>query len=386
MYCMNNQTFIDRYIDISDQLVPGKVLVIYGPRRCGKTTLLTKLMQDTSKKFVFYRGDDLSVQQDFSVASEQKLKEKVGKSEILIIDEAQMIPNIGASLKLLVDSMPELRVVVTGSSAFELAGQIGEPLTGRKITKYLLPLSVSELTIDQNAPEHFVNTNLENYLIYGMYPDTITAKADDEKVDFLSELVDSYLLKDILAFQDVKGSRILFQLLNLLAYQIGGEVSLTELGSQLGIDKKTVDRYLDLLEKSYIIYRLGGYSRNLRSEITKKPKYYFYDNGVRNALIGNFNKLEIRNDIGQLWENFAMTERLKKIKYFGPRTNSYFWRTWAGQEVDLVEERDGKLHGFEMKWKYNDRNHAPKAWLETYPDQSTWKQMSPDQLLEFTNR
>ena len=381
---MTINNYINRHIDISQCLEAGKVLVIYGPRRCGKTTLLQKYMETSKKSYIFYKGDDLSTQNSFSQAIEKKLKENVGKNEILIIDEAQMIPNIGACLKLLVDAMPELFVVITGSSAFELAGQVGEPLTGRKVTKYLLPISISEYISENKTPKIELDENLEDMLIYGVYPNAITSDDKEDKINFLTELVDSYLLKDILTFKDIKGSRVLFQILSLLAFQIGNEVSINEISTKVGIDNKTIERYLDLLEKSYIIYRLGAYSKNLRNEITKKSKYYFYDNGVRNTLINNFNKIEIRNDIGQLWENFIMTERLKKTLYYGPRANRYFWRTYEGNEIDLIEERDGILYGYEMKWKHNNKTRAPKLWHETYRDQARWEQITPNELIEFT--
>ncbi|MES2971802.1 MAG: ATP-binding protein [Patescibacteria group bacterium] len=374
---------LQRYIDIEKELMPGKALVLLGPRRSGKTTLLKSFMATTKTKFVHYVGDSLSVQNDFAYTETDNLRKLVGDNQVLIIDEAQMIPNIGRSLKLLVDVMPEVTVVVTGSSAFELSGQIGEPLTGRKRTSYILPMSVSELVGESRTPEHDLSKALPNLLVYGMYPSSVTAKNDDQKREFLQELVDSYLLKDILEFQQVKGSRILLQLLNLLAYQVGGEVSATEIGGNLRIDRKTVERYLDLLEKAFIIFRLGGLSRNMRSEVTRKPKYYFYDLGVRNAVIGNFNPLEIRNDIGQLWENFAVVERLKKRSYYGPHANQYFWRTWKGSEIDLVEERDGKYFGYEMKWNTKKAVLAPKEWLANYGDQVEWELITPERFLAF---
>lgn len=220
-----------------------------------------------------------------------------------------------------------------------------------------------------------------------MYPTVLTADAPSDKEEFLSELIDSYLLKDILTFQDIKGSRVILQLLNLIAYQIGSEVSLTELGSSLNIDRKTVERYLDMLEKTYVVFRLGGYSRNLRSEVTKMSKYYFYDNGVRNAVINNFNPLDIRNDVGQLWENYVISERQKKRLYYGPRANQYFWRTWKGSEIDLIEERQGKLFGYEIKWSEKNKSlKPPKEWVEAYADQANWSVITPDTLYDFTSR
>ena len=300
------------------------------------------------------------------------------------IDEAQMIPNIGNTLKLLVDTRPDLSVIVTGSASFELAGQIGEPLTGRKRTRYLLPVATGEYFSRSKTPRADFKRSLEELLIYGMYPSALTAPDAAAKTEFLKELADSYLLKDILTFQEIKGSRFILRLLNLLAYQIGSEVSLSELGSSLGIDRKTVERYLDLLEKSYVIFRLGGYSGNLRNEITKMSKYYFYDNGIRNTLINNFNSLDIRNDVGQLWENFVISERQKRRLYWGPSANQYFWRTWKGSEIDLVEERAGMLYGYEIKWTPRDKpRQAPKEWPATYGSQAEWVIITPDEFYDF---
>lgn len=377
---------IKRYLNIDEEITQGKVLVLYGPRRVGKTTLLQEYLKVTSRPYVFLRGDELRVQHAFSQPDTKILSPFVQNTELLLIDEAQMIPNIGKSLKLLVDTHPELLVIVTGSSSFELAGQVGEPLTGRKRTKYLLPISVPELFADKPAPAYELSLRLDELLIFGMYPDVLTVESKDAKTDFLAELVDSYLLKDILAFQEVKSSRILLQLLNLLAFQIGNEVSLNELSSRLEIDKKTVARYLDLLEKSYIVFRLGGLSRNLRTEVTKKAKYFFYDTGVRNAVIGNFNTLEMRNDVGQLWENFVVVERLKRRLYYGPRANHYFWRTWKGSEIDLVEEREGKYFGYEMKWKQKVTMHVPREWIETYPKEANWQIITQKNLWGFLTK
>lgn len=378
---------IPRYINIESSLKPGSVLVVLGPRRSGKTTLITQFLETTTRNVAFYRGDELSVQHNFSLTSSEQLAPLVGDNEVLVIDEAQMIPNIGKSLKLLVDTHSRLSIVITGSSAFDLIGQVGEPLTGRKHTQYLLPVALSEYTAESKTPELDSKKQLSNLLIYGMYPTVLTADAPSDKEEFLSELIDSYLLKDILTFQDIKGSRVILQLLNLIAYQIGSEVSLTELGSSLNIDRKTVERYLDMLEKTYVVFRLGGYSRNLRSEVTKMSKYYFYDNGVRNAVINNFNPLDIRNDVGQLWENYVISERQKKRLYYGPRANQYFWRTWKGSEIDLIEERQGKLFGYEIKWSEKNKSlKPPKEWVEAYADQANWSVITPDTLYDFTSR
>lgn len=374
---------ITRYLDIEAEARPGEVLLILGPRRSGKTTLIQRFVETTQRSVVFYRGDELSVQHNFSVHELRALEPLIGSHDTLVIDEAQMIPNIGKSLKLLVDTQPGLSIIVTGSSAFELSGQLGEPLTGRKRTKYLLPVSLHELTSDSDTSQLAATTQLPELLIYGQYPRAVTTPDHSERAELLRELVDSYLLKDILTFQEVKGSAIILRLLNLLAYQVGSEVSLSELGSSLGIDRKTVERYLDLLEKTFVVFRLSGYSRNLRSEVTKMAKYYFYDNGIRNAVIQNLNPIDIRNDIGQLWENFVISERQKRRLYHGPQANQYFWRTWKGDEIDLVEERGGQLFGYEMKWSSAKRVKAPRTWLETYPDQASWQLITPDTAYEF---
>lgn len=373
---------ISRYLNISDEIEPGKTLVIFGPRRVGKTTLLQDFLGHSQERVVSYRGDEMSTQHAFEIADSTSLAAYIGQAKILAIDEAQEVPNIGQTLKVINDSMPDVAVIVTGSSSFELAGQIGEPLTGRKTTRYLFPIALSELLCDETAKAKTFQQKLPNLLVYGMYPNVITAADDQSCAEFLRELVDSYLLRDILAYQDVKGSRVLLQLLVLLAYQIGGEVSHSELGSVLGIDKNTVARYLDLLEKSYIIFRLGGFSRNLRSEVTRTAKYYFYDVGVRNAVINNFNRLELRNDLGQLWENYMIVERLKVRTYNKIYANQYFWRTWKQSEIDLVEEREGQLYCYEMKWK-DKAVSAPKEWLAAYPSGTHWQCVSPTNVLDF---
>jgi uncharacterized protein len=372
---------IKRYLTIADELEPGKTLVLFGPRRVGKTTLLDEFISNNAQ-VASYGGDDISTQHAFEIADSVVLAQHIGSASVLAIDEAQAIPNIGQSLKIINDSMPNVAVIVTGSSSFELAGQVGEPLTGRKKTRYLFPVALSELLVDKIVPDKTFQQKLPSLLVYGMYPNAITASSNEQRAEFLRELVDSYLLRDILTYQDVKGSRVLLQLLVLLAYQIGSEVSQAELGASLGIDKNTVARYLDLLEKSYIIFRLGGFSRNLRNEVTKQPKYYFYDVGVRNAVINNFNPLDSRDDVGKLWENFMIVERLKMRTYTKLYANQYFWRTWKQNEIDLIEERAGKLFAYEMKWK-DKVVSAPQEWLEAYKDKTKWQVITPATALDF---
>jgi predicted AAA+ superfamily ATPase len=341
----------------------NKVVVIYGPRRVGKTTLLKQYLKITKERYLLVNGEDINAQYYLSSQSIQKLKDFLGDNKLLIIDEAQKIDNIGLNLKLIVDDIEKVRVIASGSSTFDLAKNIGEPLTGRKITLKLFPLSQMELNRIENLAE--IRANLEKRLIFGSYPEIIIAKSDRQRQEYLHEIVSSYLYKDILEINGIKKSKKLIQLIQLLAFQIGKEVSLSELGRQLDMSKNTVERYLDLLEQVFVIINIGGFSRNLRKEITKMSRYYFYDNGIRNALINNFNLLHLRNDRGELWENYIIIERIKKQHYQGIWSNNYFWRTYNQKEIDWVEEREGRLFGYEIKWS-SDRYKEPKEWKETY--------------------
>ncbi len=369
------------YQDLNQYIKPNKVLVILGPRQVGKTTLLKDYLATINKtiKCKFDVGDDIRIQELISSMNFSKLKDYVEGYELIAIDEAQKIKNIGQGLKIMVDQFPGIKIIATGSSSFELSGQIGEPLTGRKTTLTLYPISQIELNNLYNNYE--LKSRLEECLIYGSYPEVAASDALEEKKRILNEIVGSYLLKDILELERVKGSKILLDLLRLLAFQIGNEVSLSELGRQLGLDYKTVARYLDLFEKSFVIYNLRGFSRNLRKEIFKKSKYYFLDNGVRNAIIANFNPLELRDDIGKLWENFIISERIKKQSYKSIYANNYFWRTWEQKEIDFIEERDGKLYGYEIKWR-GKKVSPPQDWRAAYPG-SAFKIISVDNYLEF---
>lgn len=352
------------YDDLDEQLKPQKVLVIYGSRQVGKTTLLKNFLLKTKLKYKIDSGDNIKTQQILGSQDFSQILDYVQGYDLLAIDEAQRIPNIGMGLKIIVDQVPGIKVIATGSSSFELSGQIGEPLTGRKQTLILYPISQIELSKIYNA--HEIKERLEEWLVFGGYPAVITAKTKNDKISLLEEIVHSYLLKDILELEKVKGSKILLDLLRLLAFQVGNEVSLSELGGKLGIDYKTVARYLDLFEKSFVLFNLRGYSRNLRNEITNKSKYFFYDNGIRNTLISNFNGLSLRDDIGKLWENFLIVERLKTQEYKGIYSNNYFWRTWEQKEVDWIEERDGELFGYEFKYS-KEKVLFPKAFLSAYP-------------------
>lgn len=368
------------YEPLDDYIQPQKVLLIYGPRRVGKTTLLQNYLSTTKLRFKSDSGDNIQTQQILGSQDFSKILPYVEGYDLLAIDEAQNIPNIGIALKIIVDQVPNIRIIATGSSSFDLAGQVGEPLTGRKRTLILYPLAQNELLAQFNQFE--LRQKLEEFLIFGSYPEVMAASKRLEKIEVIHEITDSYLLKDILAFDRIKSSRVILNLIQLLAFQIGSQVSLNELATQVGADTKTIGRYLDLLEKSFVIIRLSGFSRNLRQEVTNKSKYYFFDNGIRNAVIAQFNPLEQRNDLGMLWENFLFSERMKQRSYSPIFANSFFWRTYDQKEIDLVEEREGKLYGYEFKWSSHKAIHPPKLWQQTYP-QSEFMVINPDNYLDF---
>jgi hypothetical protein len=345
-------------------VVPGKVVVIYGARQVGKTTLAKKFLENMDEKVLYVDGDDITVRQYLESQSISQLRDFVGDHSLLVVDEAQHVEKIGLSLKLIVDHIPNLRIVATGSSSFDLAKDVGEPLTGRKFVLQLYPLA--QMEISQTESRHETQANLESRLVYGSYPEIVTIRDNVRRKEYLHEIVSSYLFKDLLALEGIRYANKLVRLLQLLAFQIGKEVSLSELGSQLGMSKNTVERYLDLLEKVFVIYRLSGFSRNLRKEITKNHRYYFIDNGIRNALIQNFNPISLRDDLGEIWENYILAERMKWREYLRESGNAYFWRTYDKKEIDLVEERMGKLHGYEIKWRKSSKN-APRDWRVNYP-------------------
>lgn len=361
-------------------LKPNKVLLIYGPRRVGKTTLLQRTLENSKLKYKLDSGDNVVTQQILSSQDFSQILSYVEGYELVAIDEAQNIPNIGMALKIIVDHVPGIKVIATGSSSFELAGQVGEPLTGRKKTLVLYPVAQAELLGANNRFE--LRQKINEYLIFGSYPEVLLSNTRNEKIDVITETANSYLLKDILMFDRVKSSRTLLDLLKMLAFQIGNEVSLNELATQLGIEIRTVQRYLDLLEKSFVIFRLNGFSRNLRKEITSKAKYYFLDTGIRNAVITQFNQPDQRNDIGQLWENFIVVERMKHRAHSNVLANAYFWRTYDQKEIDLVEEREGKLFGYEIKWQAIKKLSPPNLWRETYKN-ADYKVIHPDNYLDF---
>jgi len=366
--------------DILDRLLlPGKVVVLYGPRRVGKTTLVRKLLEETSEPSLYVTGEDLAGRDYLGSRNLIKLIEFVGRKRLVVVDEAQYIPEIGLNLKMIVDAIPDIRIIATGSSSFQLARDVGEPLTGRKFTLRLLPLSQAELS--QHEPTHEIRARLESRLIYGSYPEVVNLPDNELRARYLRELVQSYLFKDILELEGIRYSDKMTRLLQLLAHQIGSEVSTSKLGRTLGMSKNTVDRYLDLLEKVFVLYRLPGFSRNLRKEISRNSRYYFVDVGIRNALVNNFNPLSLRNDTGMLWENYILLERLKFHEARSMSVNRYFWRTYDRQEIDLVEEQGGHLQGFEIKWG-SGKGRCPAGWRKAYPDAS-FTVLHRDNYLEY---
>lgn len=347
-----------------ETLPANKVLLLFGGRRAGKTTAIQKLAANTSNKSYITTGEDLELQRILATESVSEYKRYFGNYDLLIIDEAQAVPNIGIALKLLVDTLSDIKIIASGSSSFNLANLVSEPLVGRYEKYTMYPISYTEYT--QNYSPIEAKQYLNQFLVFGSYPETFGYKSDQEKANYLNNLLQSFLFKDILLYQEIRNSNKLTDLLRLLAFQIGNEVSLNELANKLGISKQTVQRYLDLLEKSFVIIKVDGFARNLRKEINKTKRYYFYDNGVLNAILRNFNPIEVREDVGRLWENFLFIERMKANSYNNLVWNYYFWRTYDQKEIDLIEERDGKLFGYEFKWG-NKTNTAPSDWKETYP-------------------
>ena len=360
-------------------LSPGKVVVLYGARRTGKTTLVQEFLKEVKEPSLVVTGEDIAVHDFLASQSVEKLRAFVGDNRLLVIDEAQRIRDIGLNLKLIVDHIEGIRVIATGSSSFDLARHVGEPLTGRKYTLLLYPLAQLEISRTENPAQTVAN--MESRLIYGSYPEVILIADNRRREQYLKEIVASYLYKDVLELDGVRHSSKIGRLLQLIAFQIGKEVSYTELATNLGMSKNTVERYLDLLEKAFVVFRLQGFSRNLRKEIAKNSRYYFLDVGIRNALINNFNPVQLRDDAGLLWENYLVIERLKKQEYLGIKTNNYFWRTYTRQEIDLIEERGGRLYGFEMKWG-KGRNRPPREWTTAYPG-AAWQVINRENYLEF---
>jgi len=343
----------------------GKVLILIGSRQVGKTTLISEISKNfTQEDVLFVNCDESDVRAILENSSSTLLKAFIGSKKLFIIDEAQRVKGIGLTLKLIADTLKDVQVIATGSSAFDLRNELEEPLTGRKIVIELFPISTQEMVNHTSYLEE--KRMLEQRMIYGMYPEIINNPTDAKKL--LKELSDSYLFKDILSYKDIRQPDALRKLLTALSLQVGSEVSYNEIGNLISLDKETVERYIDLLEKSFVVFRLTSLSRNGRNELKKSRKIYFYDNGVRNAVINNFNPLSLRADVGDLWENFMISERRKTLHYNQIFANTYFWRTHTQQEIDYIEEREGKLFTYEFKWSEKKNAKLPKLFAELYPE------------------
>lgn len=362
-----NEIERDLKVVLDSKIGKGKVLLLIGPRQVGKTTLLKNILTSISseKKVQFWNCDESDVRQFLSEANSAKLKSFVGNSDFIVIDEAQRVKDIGLTIKLLHDSFPNVQLAVTGSSSLDLSNSINEPLTGRKFEYNLFPFSTNELVNHTSMLEEM--RLLKNRLVYGFYPDVVNNPGEEKEI--LTNIVNSYLYKDVFEFQDIRKSSVIEKLVQALALQVGSEVSFNELGNLLGIDTVTVQRYVDLLEKAYVIFHIRSFSRNVRNELKKSIKIYFYDNGVRNSVISNFSPVELRSDIGALWENFLISERIKNNAYHNKHAKYYFWRTTQKQEIDFIEEVDQNLFAYEFKYNPKKVNSkCPVTFSNNYPN------------------
>jgi len=360
-------------------LTSDKVIVVYGARQVGKTTLINQIIEEAGYKTLSVNADQIKYNDILSSRDLNKLKALVSGYDLLFIDEAQRIPEIGINLKILTDEIPELKIIVTGSFSLSLSGKMSEPLTGRKWTFTLFPVSSQEMNTIYNRFE--INDRLEEWLVFGWYPEIICTVNHSEKRELLDEVGNSYLFKDVFELSNIKYPAKIRDLLKLLSFQIGSEVSLNELSKQLKLNRESVDNYINLLEQSFVIFRLSGFSRNLRKEVSKMDKFYFYDLGIRNMIIDNFKPLKDRNDIGNLWENFLIAERKKYLSNNRISVSTYFWRTYTGAEVDYIEERASKLFGYEFK--FNIKKVSPqKTWLDTYQN-ATFDVINRDNYPDF---
>ncbi|MBN2103824.1 ATP-binding protein [bacterium] len=355
-------------------LVPGKVNLIVGARRVGKTVLISEIMKKLEEPVLLLNGEDMTTYDLLKSRRIEQYRQLLQGKNVLIIDEAQKLENIGSIIKLIVDHIKNIKIILTGSSAFELGHHFGESLTGRKITFVLFTLAFQEFAQHENPIE--IRDHLPFRMVFGGYPEVWQIDDTSNRISYLKELVNDYLFRDLLQLESIRNASKLKNLLRLISYQIGKEVSNQELGKQLGISKNTVDRYLDLLSRVFVIFKVQGFSRNLRKEIVKNHRWYFYDNGVLNVFLNNFNMPEMRQDVGLLWENYLIAERLKTLTYQKSHANTYFWRTYDQQEIDWIEEKDGDIHGFEMKWQIQDKK-PPSAWKKSYPG-STYQVIHPE--------
>ncbi len=363
---------------IKQRLFKGKAIILYGPRQSGKTTLVQQICKDMTDSVLFLNGDEPDIRDLLAETTSTRLKAFFGWKRVVVIDEAQRIPNIGLTMKLITDQLPEIQLIATGSSAFELADKTSEPLTGRKYEFHLYPLSFEEMSGEFGLIEE--RRLLNHRLVFGAYPEIVTHAGEENEL--LSLLSKSYLYKDLLMLEDIKKPMLLEKIIKAVALQLGSEVSFNELGRLVGANQKTIEKYIDLLEKAYVIFVLPAFSRNARNEIRKGRKIYFYDNGVRNAVLGNFNQVESRTDIGALWENYLISERLKLLANHGKRPQRYFWRTRTQQEVDYLEKDNGKLFAWEFKWSPNSKRKIPNAFKIAYPNAQT-KLLAPNNYDEF---
>ncbi|MFA5855410.1 MAG: AAA family ATPase [Candidatus Gracilibacteria bacterium] len=358
--------------------VKKKIIILYGPRQVGKTSLLELLLEKKKVKNGFFNCELTTVKRQLESINPFATKSFFGDASIIVLDEAQKITNIGLALKQLIDTFPDMKIIATGSSSFDLANEVNEPLTGRALEYFLYPLSILELVEKNGLIE--TEESIEKILIYGLYPEIVLA-GDELKEKLLVTLANQYLYKDVLAFEELKKPELLLKLLELLALQLGQEVSTHELATNLHVGCATVERYLDLLEKSFVIFPLRAYSRNARTEITKKRKIYFWDLGVRNAILNRFQPLNLRDDIGALWENFLIVERCKALSFQEKTVKTYFWRTFAQKELDYLEERNGIINAYEFKWQ-KGKSKKPVEFLNTYKE-ATFKEISRENFMEF---
>lgn len=363
---------------IMAHLSSGKAIILIGPRQVGKTTLLGNLAQSIDKRVLMINCDEPDMRSMLQNKTSSELKALIGNHDVVIIDEAQRVKNIGISLKLIIDQIKNVQLIVSGSSVLELANEINEPLTGRKWEYILYPLSFQEMSSHTSLLEE--KRLLANRMIYGMYPDVINHPGKEKEI--LKNLTDSYLYKDLFSFRDVRKPEVIEKILQALSLQIGSEVSYNEIADLVKSDPMTVTRYIDLLEKTMVVYRLPSFSRNLRNELKKSRKIYFYDNGVRNAIIANFQPLDLRKDAGALWENFIISERYKFTQYNSIWCNRFFWRTKQQQEIDYIEDRDGKLYAFEFKWKSTKNAKPSLTFTKAYPE-NEFSIITPDNYQSF---
>ena len=363
---------------IDNRFNKGKIILLLGPRQVGKTTLCQSITEKSNNPVAWFNGDEPDVRDIFSNTTSTHLKGLIGKNRLIIIDEAQRIKNIGITLKLLVDNFRDIQVIVTGSSSLELTGEVNEPLTGRKYEFFLYPVSFREMADHSTILEE--KRMIDHRLVYGYYPEIVTNPGEEKEL--LSLLAGSYLYKDLFAWEQIKKPAVLEKLLQALALQLGNEVSYHELGQLVGADNQTIERYVDLLEKAFVIFRLTALSRNLRNELKKSRKIYFFDNFIRNAIIKNFNTPSLRDDCGALWENLMLSGRMKANQHSNRLVNMWFWRTHAQQEIDYIEEYDGRLHAYEFKWSPAKKGRFSKTFLKAYPN-STTMLVTPDNYEEF---